>query len=214
MRRVRPELSRAEAPGIREVRKLQTRARVVAAARALFDTTAFDEVTIKMIAEAAGVAAGTVLLNHRSKADLFNEVLIADLERELPMMVAAAEACRGRPLIERLHEVVLVGYRFHAARPDLIRRGLSVSWIRSPEAERVFRALLRGHVALLMRLIEEAVEDGEVAASVDRPVLTGLILDVYHARFRALLYDGRTADEVAGEFTRAMTLALRGWLLS
>jgi AcrR family transcriptional regulator len=66
-----PGESDAAAPlGRRERNKLEKRARIVGAARALFATQGFSETTTSQIAEAAGIGTGTLFLYARTKEDL------------------------------------------------------------------------------------------------------------------------------------------------
>jgi AcrR family transcriptional regulator len=58
------------APGRRERNKLQKRARIVAAARALFERQGFAETTTQQIAAAADIGTGTLFLYAKSKEDL------------------------------------------------------------------------------------------------------------------------------------------------
>lgn len=58
------------APGRRERNKLEKRARIVAAARALFQRQGFADTTTQEIAAAADVGTGTLFLYARSKEDL------------------------------------------------------------------------------------------------------------------------------------------------
>jgi AcrR family transcriptional regulator len=57
-------------PGRRERNKLQKRARIVDAARALFQRQGFAETTTQQIAEAADIGTGTLFLYAKSKEDL------------------------------------------------------------------------------------------------------------------------------------------------
>ena len=74
--------------GVREQQKQATRARVMDAARDLFDHVGYEETTIRAIAEKAGVSVGSVFTTFSSKADILSQViaertaaLTAELER-------------------------------------------------------------------------------------------------------------------------------------
>lgn len=58
------------APGRRERNKLEKRARIVAAARQLFQSQGFAETTTQQIAAAADIGTGTLFLYAKSKEDL------------------------------------------------------------------------------------------------------------------------------------------------
>jgi AcrR family transcriptional regulator len=67
---------------LREERAVQTRDRIVAAARELFASQGFAATTVAMIAKRAGVAAPTVYATVGSKAAIVGE-MIAELEAEV-----------------------------------------------------------------------------------------------------------------------------------
>jgi AcrR family transcriptional regulator len=60
----------SEAVGVRERRKLATRDRLLAAAKAQFEKDGYDNVTVAQIAAAAGVTAKTLFQHFPSKEDL------------------------------------------------------------------------------------------------------------------------------------------------
>ena len=77
--------------GVREQQKQATRARVMDAARDLFDHVGYEETTIRAIAEKAGVSVGSVFTTFSSKADILSQViaertaaLTTELERVAP----------------------------------------------------------------------------------------------------------------------------------
>ena len=71
--------------GRREQNKVEKRGRIVAAARALFTHKGFDATTTQEIAEAAGVAAGTIFSYAKTKDDLlilvFHDEMLDVVER-------------------------------------------------------------------------------------------------------------------------------------
>jgi AcrR family transcriptional regulator len=75
----------SDAVGVRERRKLETRDRLLAAAKALFEKDGYDNVTVAQIAAAAGVTAKTLFQHFPSKEDL----LMAELGGVHDEMVAA-----------------------------------------------------------------------------------------------------------------------------
>lgn len=79
----------SDAVGVRERRKLETRDRLLAAARQQFEMDGYDNVTVAQIAAAAGVTAKTLFQHFPSKEDL----LMAELGGVHDEMV---RALRGR----------------------------------------------------------------------------------------------------------------------
>lgn len=63
----------ADAPTLnkRQVAKARTADKVLAAARAFFETRGYQEATIRRIAQAAGMSTGAVFANYQDKAELY-----------------------------------------------------------------------------------------------------------------------------------------------
>ena len=84
--------------GVRMARKQATRDRVLAAARDLFDEVGFEGSTIRMIADRAGVAVGSVFTTFNSKAEVLSQVMLdrldglyAELDAVLPHLRGACQ---------------------------------------------------------------------------------------------------------------------------
>src|SRR5471030_1303782 len=75
----------AAALGRREQNKLEKRGRIIAAARELFTHKGFEATTSQEIADAAGVAGGTIFTYAKTKDDLlilvFHDEMLAVVER-------------------------------------------------------------------------------------------------------------------------------------
>ena len=113
--------------GVREQQKQATRARVMDAARDLFDHVGYEETTIRAIAEKAGVSVGSVFTTFSSKADILSQViaertaaLTVELERVTPHL-------RGS-LTDRLSSILAVHYDFQMRRPKLYLAYLAASF--------------------------------------------------------------------------------------
>lgn len=63
----------ADAPTLnrRQIAKARTADKVLAAARAFFETRGYQEATIRRIAQAAGMSTGAVFANYQDKAELY-----------------------------------------------------------------------------------------------------------------------------------------------
>ena len=78
---VRTKGSRAQAtaePGRRERNKQEKRARIIAAAKALFGSKGFADTTTQEIAEKADIGTGTLFLYAKSKEELLVALQLAD----------------------------------------------------------------------------------------------------------------------------------------
>ncbi len=79
------------APGMtrRALAKQRTRQRLLGAARRLFTSRGYDAATIRDIASEADLSTGAVFASFSDKAELFNEVIVADCEAHYARAKAA-----------------------------------------------------------------------------------------------------------------------------
>lgn len=109
----------AAVPSRRERNKLEKRARIVAAARDLFERNGFVETTTQQIAAAADIGSGTLFLYADSKEDLlvmvFHDEMLATVQRIF------AEPPAGKTMAERLMTAFNQMADYHARDPELAR---------------------------------------------------------------------------------------------
>lgn len=103
-----PTLAR---PGRRERNKQEKLARIVSAARALFQQQGFSDTTTQQIAEAADIGAGTLFLYARSKEDLL--VLVFRDEMMETARSAFARVDETAPLLDQLMQVFATMAAYH-----------------------------------------------------------------------------------------------------
>lgn len=154
------ELGRdARAAEGRSSQKEATKSRILEVARKHFEDQGFEAASIRDIADAAGVASGTVLLHFADKAGLLHSALQDDLEAAIARSLSAPS--KG-PLLQRLCAVVRPFYAYYEARPRLSRVLLRESLLAdSPWKERFAEQAQRviRHVA---GLVEQAKSSGEL----------------------------------------------------
>lgn len=144
------ERKNGTAPGRRERNKLEKRARIVSAARALFRRKGFAETTTQQIAEAADIGTGTLFLYANSKEDLLVMVFKDEMLETIQAIFASLSP--QAPVLERLVTVFNQMADYHAADIDLSRILMrEVTVPRSPE-----RA---SDIADLMDAIHEGLTD-------------------------------------------------------
>lgn len=124
----------AATPGRRERNKLAKRARIVAAARALFRRQGFADTTTQQIADAADIGTGTLFLYARSKEDLLVMVFSDEMLETVRSIFAAPPGSAG--LDDRLMEVFNRMADYHASDPDLARLLLKELVVPRSEARR------------------------------------------------------------------------------
>lgn len=161
---------------VRAAQKAETRDRILAAAKNLFESEGYEATNIRRIAEASGVATGTVLFHFADKADLLHTALFEDLEGVLR---AVSGAPPGRSLarwLARLVDQVLTHYE---ARPALSRVLLRESLITDPPwAERFAGQMARLHAAVAARATV-AVQRGELDSRFEAPLFAAAFVSYY-----------------------------------
>jgi len=142
-----------------EARKAEVRARIVASARDLIARGGYAEAQVTAVADAAGVATGTVYRHFPSKADLFAEVFREASQREVDAVAAVAASAPGGPA-ERI-AVAVESF----ARRALAGRRLAYALLAEPvdpgvEAERL--AFRRAYRDVFADLIAAGTAAGEL----------------------------------------------------
>lgn len=131
-----------DSPSTRQAQKAETRAALLAAARALFAERGYEATTLKAVAERAGVAVGTVFVHVPDKAMLLVEALHDDLARVLE---AARAAPPGAPRDRILHLARHL-YTYYAEDPALssvlVKESLMASLPEGSHSDAVLRGFL------------------------------------------------------------------------
>ena len=116
-------------PRGRKLGKLATRARILEVAKQQLETLGFDGTSIRSVAQAAGVATGTVLLHCVDKRDLLHAALFEDLQRSWER---ARDERGKRSLAHELARIAQAFFDYYAARPVLSRALLRESLFADP----------------------------------------------------------------------------------
>ncbi|MBP7065201.1 MAG: TetR/AcrR family transcriptional regulator [Ferrovibrio sp.] len=130
---------------------------IITAARQVFAAQGLEGATIRAIAEAAGIAPGTVYLQFDSKEAIYAEMLtasLADLLKSLREAVAPA-----MPPAERLLAGALGFYRFYQHRPEDLHLGLYLAQGLKPTGlSPALDRMLNGRLIQCFALLGEAIQ--------------------------------------------------------
>ena len=194
--------------GVREQQKQATRARVMDAARDLFDRVGYEETTIRAIAEKAGVSVGSVFTTFSSKADILSQViaertaaLTAELERVTPHL-------RGS-LTDRLSSIMAVHFDFQMRRPKLYLAYLAASFRVTHEEGFVRMGANPGLRAPMGELLRAAIERGELAANLDVDLVIETLVALYGFNYLRVA-EGATAADLTAVMDRQLKLLFEG----
>lgn len=192
----------------RALAKLRTRQRLLGAARRLFTSRGYDAATIRDIAAEADLSTGAVFASFSDKADLFNEVIIADCEVLIHEMGAVPD---DGPPAEVLLRLLGLGYALHREHLPLTKAALAFSWSRDGEQEKRYRRVARMILGRLAGVLQRAVERGELSGALDVPLVSEMLLDAYLANFRKAIFDGWDADKLRDRLQSQITVLLAGY---
>jgi AcrR family transcriptional regulator len=195
--------------GVRDVQKQATRDRVVQAARELFDEIGYEETTIRMVAERAGVSVGSVFTTFESKVDIFNhilfekfELLFAELQRIAPYLKGTAR--------DRITSLMSIAYGVECQQLDLMISHLAAShgWPRRIEEESNKRhARLLG---LFREALEHGVAAGEVRPDIDLDLFVDMLFAVYLRNYRTASYETLTPEQLSALTERQLAVMFQG----
>ncbi len=156
----------------------QSRARILAAANALFRERGFDGATLRAIAARAGMGASSIYRHVRSKEELLVEELAARQDEAWAHFRSGDD--RSRPTRDRVHDFFALEQRLLAQDPDLTTIALRA--LTHPEA-RVARRVLALHdraIGLLAEILQGGRTRGDLARDLD-------VLSAGRALFHAAL---------------------------
>lgn len=160
----------------RNEQKKQTRQNLLDAARAVFETQGFEAANLRLIAQTAGIAPGTIFVHFQSKHDLLHAALFEDLAQALD---AALVQPPGASLEDWLAGVTDRLLRYYEARPVLSRVLLQQSLLADPPwAQRFAAQFEQAHAAIIQRA-KQAQEQGEIRADANLPLLAVACLAFY-----------------------------------
>jgi AcrR family transcriptional regulator len=200
----------SEAPLTRRaVAKQKTRQRLLAAAKQLVSERGYEAATVRDIAAAADLSTGAVFASFADKADLFNEVIIADYTALLDRMnaVAAGENSTRATLLKLLD----VAYAFHFSELPLVQAAIGFSWLRDVDIERRSRESVRLILARLSDVLQVGVESGELAATLDVSLISEMLWDSYVANYRRAIFDGWDAEALGTRTAAQIEVLLDGY---
>jgi TetR/AcrR family transcriptional regulator, cholesterol catabolism regulator len=195
--------------GARARQKLDTRERVKAAAFALFTREGYEETTTKAVAEAAGVAAGTVFLHARDKPDLLCLVMHDRLAETVDARFATLP--RSAPLLEQLMHIFGGLFAMYGEHPKIGAAFIKVLAIATGPNGQQVNALTFAFMYRLADLVREAASRGEVSPEVEPNTAAQNLFALYFFALLGWLNGYTTAERALSPGLRdSLALQLRG----
>jgi AcrR family transcriptional regulator len=195
--------------GVRQSRKLATRERVLAAARALFQEVGYDEATIRMVAQRAGVSVGSVFTTFSGKAEILSQVMDDRLESLYAELDQVTPHLRG-PAVDRLCSIMAVHYGFETRRVRLFVAYVSASYGWSLGEGVIPIGRNTRLKAMLREVLEGGVARGEVREDADLDTFIDTLLAAYIWNYRRASYEGAEASVLIAQMDRQIGLLFQG----
>jgi AcrR family transcriptional regulator len=181
--------------GIRQVQKQETRARVLAAARDLFNEVGYEGATIRLVAQRAGVSVGSVFTTFSSKADILSQVMLERVDA-LTAEVAAVVSDKQGTACERLKTFLAANYRAEMKRPKLYLAHIMAAFTPGLEEGVVPFGSTPQTVSVGYALLREGIANGELDPNTDLDALVDLIRAAYAWNYRLAARQTVAADQL------------------
>jgi AcrR family transcriptional regulator len=167
----------------RDVRREATRAIVLEAAREVFLSEGYQGATIKMIADRAGVSAGTVLNAEPSKAALLMAIMRGHYEDVAETLDNLESALSGRAG-DRLSALMQLMMDAHIRQIELVSAAIGHSWLVVDETyQRAFDAMDFAWDPV-RRVLAAGVEAGEFRRDLDQRAAFAAVVDLFMGSLR------------------------------
>ncbi|MCK9253755.1 MAG: TetR/AcrR family transcriptional regulator [Clostridiaceae bacterium] len=173
------------------------RDQIISAAVQIFSRHGFDAAGMDEIAQAAGVAKGSLYYNFRSKSDLFAAVVsegIDDLHRQIERILSRSDTVRQ--VLDGLVRENLKACQDYPELVDLIMRDQS-GGLDAAAASRV-REAREAYVRYIAGLLENGMREGLLRRG-DPLSLAGAYLAFLHALSKAGRMRGRSLSDLVAE---------------
>lgn len=194
---------------VRETQKQSTRRKVLEAARDLFNEIGYDESTIRAIAEHAGVSVGSVFTTFASKADVLSQVMDDRVDALYAELDRVVRHLRGTTC-DRVCSVFAIHYEFECRRVKLFLAHIAASFSPSLDATTVPYGHNSRFKAMLVEMLAEGVERGEVSGDADLDLVLDTLMAAYAWNYRLAAQRGADSAAMTAIMERQVRLIFDG----
>jgi AcrR family transcriptional regulator len=197
--------------GVRDVQKQATREKVVEAARRLFEEVGYEETTIRMVAERAGVSVGSVFTTFESKVDIFNHILFEKFEALFSELQRIAPYLKGATC-HRIVSLMSIAYGVECRQLELMISHIAASygWPRRIEDESNKRRVRL--VSLFREALDHGIANGELRADLDAELFVEMLFSIYTRNYRKAFYEKLTPEQLSDLTERQLVIMFDGAL--
>jgi AcrR family transcriptional regulator len=200
--------SKPKPAGRRAAAKARTREKLLQSAKRLFMKHGYDGATMRDIANEAGLSTGAVFANFADKADLFNEVILSDFQRQYDRMAGSVPP--DAPVDERLLNLLSSAYEFHLSQLPLLQAGISVSWSQGLNGELGDRPARQAVIGFMGEVVQDGINRGELNAGFDPQMAAEIVWDCYLGNYRGAVFGGWSLTELKQRLNQQIAMILAG----
>lgn len=201
-------VSKTKPAGRRAAAKARTREKLLQSAKRLFMTHGYDGATMRDIATDAGLSTGAVFANFADKADLFNEVILSDFQRQYERMAGSVPL--EAPVADRLLNLLSSAYEFHLSQLPLLQAGISVSWSQGLNGELGDRPARQAVIGFMGEVVQDGIDRGELIKGFDAHLAAEIVWDCYLGNYRGAVFGGWTLPELKQRLSQQIAMILAG----
>ena len=196
---------------MRQTQKEATRARVVEAARSLFERLGYEGTTVRAIATEAGVSVGSVFTTFASKSDILSQVMADRLEALYAELDRVTPHLHGSTA-DRLRTIFSIHFAFETRRTKLFLAHIAAAydWTRGPTATPYGRNAQLKQV--IVDCLSEGVARGDVDPQADLSVVVDVLMGAYAWTYRMAAWEDADADAMSAAMDRQIGVVAQGFM--
>lgn len=177
----------------KDIRREETRARLLDAARRLFAERDYDSVSVTEIASAAGVTHGMINVYFGGKPGLLYEIIRQNNVLQYQDTVGTLSAITSA--MAELDAVLLAWLDGDTEDTRLLAVMQSYSWVWPPETEKDNETVRAGFKEAVAAIVKHGCDTGEFRRSLDPMLTARTIWAIYTWGTRAAIFQGATTRE-------------------
>jgi AcrR family transcriptional regulator len=173
----------------RDQQKAETRALILATAKALFVEKNYENTTIRVIAKQAGVAVGTVFVHFPDKSALLAAALYEDIEQVLAEAFATIPQTTLKAQLLHLAQSL---YNYYAQNPSLSRTLVKESMFMGGEWGAILTGQIQRFIVEAAQLCRTAQAKGDMRSDLE----CDLVAQIFFSHYWLALFVGLQSEAV------------------
>lgn len=198
--------TRPRRPTLKDKKREETRAKLIAAAKRLFSEHGYDDVPVTEIAQEAGVTHSMINVYFGGKPGLLYEIVKQNNAPQYDASLRIAQS--DAPALDRLSDMLLMWTRQDASDPRLLAIMQSYSWVWPLQTEQE-NAAERAHFKdLIADLLEQARSEGTIGDGIDPHTASRAIFAIYTWGLRGAVFDAQPPEDCHARIMGQVALML------